>query len=126
MADDPCDIAEPREVCETGFNAAAHAFRCAVCAKTKPKHTVSLPGLARQLDVCDKCFEAQAVPLWYAVAQAALANGAEYMTDEGIEMCIAAMKYHNVTTEDFNDMVDDDLAVLAIADSAMDRLKERI
>ena len=47
--------------------------------------------------------------LWYAVAQVVLAGDVENMTERGIEMVMTTMAYHGVTTEEFNDMVSDDI-----------------
>ena len=121
---DPCDGIGPPEkgfvvnevACEDGFTLARARYRCEVCGKTKPQFQVNFRGI-RTIDVCEKCKDAKAAPLWYAVAEVVAVDGVENMTEEGIEMVMTAMAYHRVTTEEFNEMVKDDIAVLEYADA---------
>lgn len=124
MADDPCMIADPKEVCADGFKLAASRYRCDVCQKAKPKHLVTLPGIPRTLEVCDRCKEAQAVPLWYPVAQAAMAGGYANMNNEGRMMVRVALNFHNVNFSDFLEMVNDDIAILP-DEATIQRMKKK-
>lgn len=111
-----------RGICDDGFKLAISRYRCEVCNKTKPKHTVEWPGLPRPLAVCDKCEQAGAPPLWYAVSQAALVGGCDKLSLEGLVACELAVEYHDVPMEEFYELVANEIAILDAATASAERL----
>jgi hypothetical protein len=77
----------------------------------------SLPGIALSVARCVDCLEADAVPLWMAVANTVAIGGMVHAADWWREIVADTLAYLQVPVEDFDLMVAEHLAALAEAET---------
>ena len=85
-------------------------FKCEVCRGGIDVRVASMPGMAMSLAICGSCRSQDIYPLWALLANTALIGGMRNAATFWYEMVHSSLPFYGITCEQFDVMVDEDIA----------------
>lgn len=81
--------------------------RCDVCGNDRKVAVASLPGMPVSVARCAACYQADAVPLWAAVANTVQIGGMANAADWWLDTVEATLSHLGISRDAFNKMVEE-------------------
>jgi hypothetical protein len=95
--------------------------KCECCQKEPAIGVACIPGIAISIAWCMHCIEAEVVPYNIAVFNTAMNDGLENSADWWKEIVNKTMKYFNISNEQFNNDLEQEISHLKLMDDTEDQ-----